>query len=92
MFSINHVLLIDNSYLNDDAINAFLGISKMTYIVYSTKRIILSHNSLDGSIWNDTIGHWLCVYYRSETKYVEGWYMIVYTSDAQPLLFGGPLW
>jgi len=25
----------------------------------------------NGSIGNDAIGHWLCVYYRNETKCVE---------------------
>jgi len=28
-------------------------------------------NLYNGSIGNDAIGHWLCMYYRNETKCVE---------------------
>ncbi|CAI6365678.1 unnamed protein product [Macrosiphum euphorbiae] len=83
----NHctALAIHNSYLNDDVINAFLDIVKLqtsfipqnvlfyqTPLMYSAVENVDDFQILyDGSIGNDAIGHWLCVYYRNETKCVE---------------------
>lgn len=82
----NHCTALADSYLNDDVINAFLDIVKLqtSYFIpqnvlfYQTPLMYSAVENVDdfqilynGSIGNDAIGHWLCVYYRNETKCVK---------------------
>ena len=83
----NHciALAIHNSYLNDNVINSLLDIVKLqisfipqNVLFYQTPLMYAAVENVDnfqilynGSIGNDAIGHWLCVYYRNETKCVE---------------------